>query len=231
MRFGAVAYLNARPLIEGLDPLVLDTPSRLVTRFERGEMDVALLPVAAGEAAGLTRVGSLGVTADGDVESVLLFLRCPIDAVTTVALDPASRTSRVLAQIILREQFGRAIEITEAPADAELVIGDPALRRAHGEHGATSTVDLAGTWRAWTGLPFVFAAWYGDPAAAPLLDEAYRRGDERIDVYAGEAAPDVGLPVAALARYLRTCIRYRIGPREEQGLARFLEAGRRLDLL
>ena len=50
VRFGAVPYLNARPLVEGLSPLVLATPSDLAARFARGGIDVALLPVAAGEA-------------------------------------------------------------------------------------------------------------------------------------------------------------------------------------
>ena len=72
MRFGGVSYLNARPLLEGLEPLVVDDPAGLTLRFERGEVDVALLPVAVGETAGLTRVGSLGIAAHGPVDSVLM---------------------------------------------------------------------------------------------------------------------------------------------------------------
>jgi chorismate dehydratase len=226
VRYGAVSYLNSKPLIEGLAPLVLDTPARLVRRFEEGEVDVALLPVAAGEGAGLTRVGSLGIAADGPVDSVLVFLARPAAEVETLALDPASRTSRVLAQIVLRRGYGRTPRLVDPPADAELVIGDAALVRAAGDE---PFLDLAVEWRRLTGLSFVFAAWYGAPGAEAALEEAYERGRGRLAVYAREAGLD--LPADALERYLRERIVFRLGPREEAGLARFLEEGRALGLL
>jgi predicted solute-binding protein len=226
MRFGGVSYLNARPLIEGLEPLTLATPARLVERFAEGKVDVALLPVAAGEGMGLPRVGSLGIAAEGPVESVLLFLRRPLAEVRTVALDPASRTSRALARLVLEEAKGLSPRYVDAPADAELVIGDAALvRGARGE----PSVDLAAEWTRWTGLPFVFAAWYGDARAAPALEAAYARGRERIPRYAREA--DLGLPAERLERYLRERVRFRIGPREEEGLALFVARGRARGLL
>ena len=80
-----------------------------------------------------------------------------------------------------------------------------------------------------TGLPFVFAAWYGAPEAAPALERAYARGAERLAAYAREA--DLGLDAARLERYLSSSIRYRIGPREEEALALFLAKGRRWGLL
>jgi chorismate dehydratase len=225
VRYGAVSYLNARPLIEGLEPLVLDTPARLVERFDRGEVDVALLPVAAGEASGIARVGSLGVAAEGAVDSVLLFLRTKAEAVESLFLDPASRTSRILAEIILREQYGRAPRIVDSPeADAELVIGDRALLRAReGE----PHLDLGEEWSRWTDLPFVFAAWYGASDAEAALEEAFARGSERIAAFAAAGELDASY----LETYLRERIRYRIGPREEEGLSRFLYAARRLGLL
>ncbi|NJN14542.1 MAG: menaquinone biosynthesis protein [Planctomycetes bacterium] len=237
MRFGAVPYLNSKPLLEGLAPLVLDTPARLVERYRAEELDVALLPVAAAEAEGLTRVGDLGIASEGRVESVLLFLRVPLEEVKSLSLDPASRTSRVLVQALLAERHGLRPRVLGAPAgegkgpgeeaaDAELVIGDAALVRAQ---GSEPRLDLSEEWRRHTGLPFVFAAWYGDRAAAPALSKAYERGALRIDAYVAAAGLD--LPAEALHRYLSSSIRYRIGEREEQGLARFLETGRRLGLL
>ncbi|MGH7163355.1 MAG: menaquinone biosynthetic enzyme MqnA/MqnD family protein, partial [Planctomycetota bacterium] len=65
MRFGGVSYLNARPLLEGLAPLLLDTPAGLARRFHMGEVDVALLPVTEGETSRRPRVGALGVAAEG----------------------------------------------------------------------------------------------------------------------------------------------------------------------
>ena len=88
MRFGAVSYLNALPLIEGLEPITLDTPSGLARRVTAGEIDVSLLPVAAGAPLGLPRVGGLGIAAEGPVDSVLLFLRRPVAELQTIRLDP-----------------------------------------------------------------------------------------------------------------------------------------------
>jgi len=226
MGFGAVSYLNARPLIEGLTPLVLDTPSALANRVRRGELDVSLLPVIAGETLGLQRVGSLGIAAEGAVDSVLVFRRRPLDECRTLRLDPASRTSNVLTQLILAEVHGLHPDIVEGEADAELLIGDAALQRASkGE----PTLDLAAEWTRWSELPFVFAAWYGDPVAEGALEEAFQRGRDRIEHYAATA--DLALPAGELAAYLRKRIRFRIGPREEQGLQLFLELSRKHGLL
>jgi len=226
VRFGGVSYLNARPLLEGLTPLTLATPAQLVEQQKRGEVDVALLPVAAGEAMGLPRVGTLGIAGEGPVDSVLLFLRGAVPAIRTVALDPASRTSCVLTRLLLEEAFGLSPRYVDPPADAELVIGDAALVRGAGDE---PRLDLSEEWTRWTGLPFVFAAWYGDPRAAPRLEEAYARGRAEIGRHAREAR--LGLPVPVLERYLRERIRFRIGPREEQGLAQFTARGRARGLL
>jgi predicted solute-binding protein len=226
VRFGAVSYLNARPLLEGLAPLVLATPAALAERHARGEVDVSLLPVAAGEAMGLARVGHLGIAAEGPVDSVLLFLRRDVRAVGTVALDPASRTSRALARLLLEDAFGLKPRYVDPPADAELLIGDAALVRAGRDE---PRLDLAEEWTRWTGLPFVFAAWYGDPAAGPALEAAYAKGSRELSRYAREAR--LGLEPGALERYLKDRIRYRLGPREEEGLAAFLARGRARGLL
>ena len=90
-------------------------------------------------------------------------------------------------------------------------------------------LDLAETWTWFTGLPFVFAAWYGDEAAAPALEAAYERGKQRLAMYAADAA--LGLPADQLETYLRERIRYRLGSREVEGLRRFLEAARRHSLM
>ncbi|MEE8107206.1 MAG: MqnA/MqnD/SBP family protein [Planctomycetota bacterium] len=231
MKFGGVSYLNARPLLEGLQPLLLDTPARLSERFRDGEVDVALLPVAAGEKSGRPRVGCLGIAARRPVQSVLLFLAEGIsrpEEIRRVRLDPDSRTSRALTMLLLCERWKTNPEIVESGADAELCIGDGALQRANrGEE----SVDLAEAWLEHTGLPFVFAAWYGDPAAEAELEAAYERGREEIARYAFQASDELGLGADSLMRYLRECIQFRIGDDEEAGLERFLTDATRLGLL
>lgn len=231
MRFGGVSYLNAKPLLQGLDPLVLDTPTRLSERFAAGEIDVALLPVAAGEKSGLLRVGSLGIAARGPVQSVLLFLTKGIsrpEEIRRVRLDPDSRTSRALTMLLLLERWNTDPVIVDAGGDAELCIGDSALQRAQTEG---DSIDLAEAWLDHTGLPFVFAAWYGDPAAEAELEAAYERGRREIARYALEASGELELGAKSLKRYLDECIQFRIGEDEEAGLERFLADATRLGLL
>ncbi|MGQ0614653.1 MAG: menaquinone biosynthetic enzyme MqnA/MqnD family protein [Planctomycetaceae bacterium] len=230
MRYGGVSYLNARPLVEGLSELVLDTPAGLARRFQLGYLDVGLLPVAAGEALGLERVGSLGIAADGPVQSVLLFHACELAQVRRIALDPASRTSQALSLLILREAYGLDPEVVAAPrgADAELVIGDPALVRAR---AGGDYLDLAAEWKRLTGLPFVFAAWYGAQKAEADLEAAYARGAAKIPEYAREFGRMLRIPAEELEAYLRLSVRYRLGPREEEGLRLFREKAASLGLL
>ena len=121
----------------------------------------------------------------------------------------------------LCELVGRADQ-----ADAELVIGDSALLLGAGPE---TRLDLAEEWKRWTGLPFVFAAWYGDPDAERELEQAYERGRQRLSRYALECSLE--LPRPTLERYLRDRIRFRLGDPEREGLARFLETARRLALL
>ena len=49
-RLGVVSYLNAKPLIAGLNTdrrieSVLDVPAQLAEKLDRGEVDAALVPV------------------------------------------------------------------------------------------------------------------------------------------------------------------------------------------
>ena len=159
---------------------------------------------------------------------MLLFLRRPVKELRSVRLDPASRTSRVLARLLLREVYDvDPTPLDEGEADAELLIGDAALIRWAA--GDEQCIDLAEAWTAWTGLPFVFAAWFGDETAERELEAAYARGSGLIDGYVRDS--DLALPAPLLANYLRERIRFRIGPRETAGLARFLELSRAHGLL
>ncbi|MCZ6572364.1 MAG: menaquinone biosynthetic enzyme MqnA/MqnD family protein [Planctomycetota bacterium] len=229
-RFGAVPYLNARPLVEGLDPLTLEAPAALAHAFEAGQVDVALLPVVAGEALGAPRIADLGIAADGRVDSVLLFLRQLPEEVRTVYLDPDSRTSNVLALLLLRS-YGLDPEVVDDPfgADAELVIGDRALLR--NRESPDDVLDLGAAWKQRTGLPFVFAAWYGDESAAGELKAAYKRGRGRLAEYAAAGERSLGIPAVLLEQYLRDRIRFQLGRAERKGLQLFLDEARKESLL
>jgi cyclic dehypoxanthinyl futalosine synthase len=238
LRVAAVAYLNARPLWEPLRgdarvELTLALPSEVARMLAEDECDVALLPVAAAAALGdATLIDAGCISSLGPVRSVVVVSEHPLTEVDELALDLSSRTSVVLARILLA-RLGIAPRLRGMSAEdavrfvggrrAALVIGDPALAiEGHFAH----TLDLADAWRTWTGLPFVFAAWYArKPLAAEhlaLLQEARTKG---------LAARDSIAENESQQRYLHESIRYDLDDDAREGLARFLVEAAKASLL
>src|SRR5207249_7311125 len=98
-RVASVSFLNARPLIEGLDrdpcvELLLDVPSALLGFLREGQADVGLLPVIDYQRAeGLTIIPSGGIACDGATLTVRIFSRVPVVQLRSLACDPDSHTS------------------------------------------------------------------------------------------------------------------------------------------
>jgi chorismate dehydratase len=248
VRIGAVSYLNTRPLVHGLREglgrgridLSYDVPSALARRLAAGDLDVALVPsIELARLEGLTVVPGLGIAARHEVLSVLLVSRAPVAEMTSIALDPESRTSNALVRVLCAGLWGVAPRFEEAAGpldailashDAAIRIGDKALHEPLPEGGIAH--DLAGAWRGWTGLPFVFAVWAARPGALDAetvgwLHESYRRGRAAIDEIAAEHAAVVGGDRALLRRYLTEHVRFEVGDEELRGLHRFLELAAR----
>jgi chorismate dehydratase len=240
-RVGTVPWLNAVPLLAGLEACADVTsaaPSELATRLAAGGLDAALLPVAeAARGVGGAWLGRHGIASEGPVASVLLFLKRPLGDVRRVALDPASRTSASLARHIVGHatQGAARFAVASKPgpdpaaedADAVLVIGDPA--RAVAPRWRGEVLDLGAEWTRRTGLPFVFARWRAraglgsaeQRALGDLLDAAADRGLPDRARLAQAWAEAHGLEPKSAVQYVQRFIRYRIGPREEEALARF----------
>ncbi len=179
IRLGAVAYLNARPLVHGLDrlselfTLQFDPPSRCAALLHDSAIDVGMIPSIEfhrGSSQYLI-VGGMGIVSEGQVASVALFSARPVDELRTIAVDTSSRTSTGLLRVLCRERFGIAPEFVPMPpdfgpmleqCDGALVIGDPALYLDHRAAGLNK-IDLGDEWTAMTGLPFVWAFWAGRP--------------------------------------------------------------------
>jgi cyclic dehypoxanthinyl futalosine synthase len=243
LRVAAVGYLNARPLYEGLDrePLAsrlrLDcaVPAEVARRVAEDEADVALMPVAAAATIGdLRAVRGCAIAARGAVRSVVLVSERPLEELEEVSVDLSSRTSVVLARLEMRARLGgREPRLLGAsPRDAiegvggkrgALVIGDPALAI---EGRFPHVVDLGLAWKGRTGLPFVFAAWFGRAGALSVeqertLVEAKRAGIARRDAIADAHAARTGLPAESLRSYLRDAVVFDLGDDERRGLDRF----------
>ena len=243
LRLGAVGYLNARPLVYGLErrndlvTVRFDLPSVCARLLEAGEIDLGLVPsIAYLDRTGDRIVPGVCIGSDGDVASVALYSRMPLGRVQRVAIDTSSRTSAVLTEILFARRFGGSPAFVPHPpdlnamlatADAALLIGDPALFVDTGAHGARlEKVDLGREWTAMTGLPFVWAFWAGparagDPDVIAALQQSARDGAANADAVADAffAGDPVGQAVGR--RYLRENLRYEMTDRMLEGLRRF----------
>src|SRR5258706_5421188 len=165
LRIGSVIFLNAKPLIYGLDEgddveLRLDVPSRLVAGLREARYDVALLPVIDYQRLeNLCLVPSGGIGCDGSTLTVRIFSKKPIEEIKSLACDTDSHTSVALARVIFRERYGRTPELVDLvhgddrPVDARLLIGDKG--GCEERPGLDHQIDLGHAWKELTGLPFV----------------------------------------------------------------------------
>ena len=220
--------------------LTLDLPSRLADGLRDRSLDVALVPsVFALANRGYRVLGDACVAARGPVRSVKAYFRTPPGEVRTLALDEGSRTSASLLRVMLSERFGVEPETRTLPleasvgdveADAVLMIGDRAMTDPRGDFAAVW--DLGEHWRAWTGLPFVFAMWVARSgvecdAVEAATAAARDRGVAAIDAIAEREAAGLGLSVDDAAGYLRRNLHFTLGPAERAGLRLFAELLRR----
>ena len=249
----AVSFLNARPLVDGLEDepgvrLITDVPSRLLETLILGRADVALCPVIdfqlSPEELCIVPVGAIG--SDGPTLTVRVFSRRPMEGVLHIHVDGDSHTSVALLQMVFAELFGREPELCalessdlngsdDAP-DTVLLIGDKVVRDEPDPSRYPHQLDLGEAWKELTGLPFVFACWMAraDHDLGNLPELLGRRHDfnrHRIhDIVAAHGASS-GWPEDLAARYLGGILRYELGARELESVELFWSRCRELGLI
>jgi chorismate dehydratase len=233
-RVGSVPYLNAVPLTYGFaSEIVFAAPSELANMLRRQELDAALVSVVEVLAnADYDVLDGVAIASLGEVKSVLLAHRGPIEKLAEVFCDPASLTSVQLLRVLLAERglnpvfrtLQEADDLRRMP-DAAMLIGDRALDFLHAPHPEHQIWDLGAAWRELTGLPFVFAVWTlrraaGTEPLRKLLRQARDFGLEMLDhiissrcEYTYEFRKD----------YLSWHVHYHLGSEEKRGLTRFIE--------
>ena len=215
VRLGAVGYLNARPLVYGLErhprfDLRYDIPAECARLLHAGAIDVGLIPsieYLRGDVQ-YALVHGAAVTSRGPVASVAIYTRRDPHEIRTIAMDSSSRTSVALATVMLRRRFGVAAEAISMPpdleamlaaADAALIIGDVALMLDQSPipnqsaipnpQSAIEKLDLGQLWTESTGLPFVYAFWAGWPdVLTPADGDALLQARDRGVAHAAEVA-------------------------------------------
>ena len=146
VRLGAVGYLNARPLVYGLDAVPrfhvrYDVPSECARLLHDDAIDVGLIPSIEYLRGGPYRiVPDLAFVSRGPVASVELYSKKPIADVRSIAMDTSSRTSVALASVLCARLFmidpaleahGPDVSEMLERCDAALIIGDNALLLDH----------------------------------------------------------------------------------------------------
>src|SRR6201996_7141626 len=165
-RIGSVPYLNAAPLTRGLEgDLTFATPSKLAEMLRRDELDAALVSIT--EVLLNDRydvLDGVAIASLGEVYSVFLAHKKPIEEIKEIFCDTASLTSVNLLKVLLAErglkpEF-KPLENYAAATEKDfvLLIGDPAIDFQRAPH-THEIFDLGTAWQDLTGLPFVFAVW------------------------------------------------------------------------
>jgi len=249
----AVRFLNARPLIDGLEDeprvhLVSDVPSRLLGTLIDDHSDIALCPVIDFQLSPtelcLVPVGAIG--SDGQTMTVRVFSRVPMDRVTHVHTDGDSHTSVALLRVVFDDLFGRVPEVstlesadvngTDDAPETVLLIGDKVVQNEPDRSRYAHQLDLGDAWKRSTGLPFVFACWMAragdDLGVAPeILARRRELNRPRISEIVATHAHSSGWPESLALEYLGDVLRYGLGPRELESIELFWLRCRDLGLI
>jgi chorismate dehydratase len=252
MRLGRIPWINCYPIYGAIDRGLVRVPAELVTGtaselndlLAAGELQVSVVSAVeyARNAAAYHLLPDLAITCDGPVHSVALFSRRPVTELEdcTVLRTASSRTSVLLLDLIARHRWNvrprYATARAEAadlaalaglPHEAVLVIGDAALLLA-AEERYPVRVDLGAEWRAWTGLPFVFAVWAARrETGLEAVQAVHRRllesrawGLAHLDELAAAAAGTTGVAERVCRAYLGD-LDYALSYRHLAGLTDF----------
>ena len=250
-RVCAVSYLNTVPLVWGmlhgpqrsLFNLSFAIPSQCADRLAAATAEIGIVPSIEVARQGLEIIPGTGIACRGPVRSILLVTQAPPDRIRTLAADSSSRSSVMLARIVLARRYGVEPRIRSMSphlpamlqaADAALIIGDPALR-LDPQRLPFESLDLGAEWCEMTGLPMAFAVWAGRPEVAgkPGLVDAFagscRFGLENLEEIVRVEAPARCLDQSLAREYLTRNIVFELGQKECEGLRLFLRYARQFD--
>ncbi|MFN2566300.1 MAG: menaquinone biosynthetic enzyme MqnA/MqnD family protein [Gemmatimonadaceae bacterium] len=220
--------------------LVDGVPTALNRQMAAGALDVSVVSAVeyARNAGRYLLLPDLAISCDGPVRSVALFSKRPAPELDggRVVVSRSSMTSVALVELLFEHvwrahphfvpgnaELSDLHRLDDEPHDARLVIGDaallltadrgsPAPRGRVGSSSYQHVYDLGAEWKAWTGLPFVFAVWVAQRATASeqalaacaALRASRDWGLQHLDALAEQAAAATGV-----AR--RTCLDYLSG--------------------
>lgn len=235
---GAVSYLNTRPLLFGIKRSGLMNKMRLVEAYPgiiadqllNNQIDIGLVPVAIIPKLNKSYlITDYCIGTEGEVASVAIFSDVPLEEVKTLLLDYQSRTSINLAKILIKEYWKMNIKLVNAGADyrneirgttAGVVIGDRALEQ---QKISKYSYDLGAAWKAYTGLPFVFATWVANKTIDNDFIDAFNRANAYGVNHIEEVLESVKYEHYDLRKYYTENLSYQFTDDKKKGLDLFLQ--------
>jgi chorismate dehydratase len=148
LRISVVEFLNTAPLVWGFTEgplagkydLSFTVPSQCAESLRRGDADVAIIPAIEYQRMdNVLALPGMAVAAKGEIRSLLVVAKRPIERAKRIALDTSSRATAALVRMLAAGYWNISPEFVDAApnpsemlqdADAALIIGDPALRIA-----------------------------------------------------------------------------------------------------
>lgn len=238
VKVSAVSYLNTLPFLYGIKQsgleqeidLSLDIPSDCARKLLNDEVDLGLVPVAIiPQLKEHHIISDYCIGADGPVDTVALFSDVPLEEIENIYLDYHSRSSVTLVQLLakafwkikpnwIRAEEGFIDQIQGTTAG--VVIGDRTFGLSK-----KYKYDLAEAWKAFTGKPFVFAAWVSNKPLPESFIEAFNqalgKGVQGIDQVVANFSGNT-VSKAILEDYLSQKIDYRFDEHKKEALQDFL---------
>jgi chorismate dehydratase len=239
IKVAAVSYLNTKPLLYGIRQhevfkkidLIEDYPAKIAQLLIEDKVDMGLIPVAATLRLKEWHIASeYCIGCDGPVASVCLFSEVPVWDIEKVYLDYQSRTSVRLAQVLLAEYWKKDVAYIDATGEdyranikgttAGVVIGDRALaQRLKSKY----SYDLGEAWKAFTGLPFVFAAWISNKPLPQIFLKEFNEANALGLKHINTVVQSLHYSIYDLKTYYHKNISYPLTDEKRAGLKLFLE--------
>jgi chorismate dehydratase len=228
-----------RGLVSLNGELVDGVPTELNRQMAAGTLDVSVISAVeyARDAKRYLLLPDLSICSDGPVRSVVLFSKRPASELhgRRVLVSRSSMTSVALLELLFTNVWDAKPAFVPSDAelvdvarfgdeehDARLVIGDAALHlwsrlrapeSVTGDHALSQyrfAYDLGAEWKAWTGLPFVFALWVAQRTAPVDRSLAIHAGLiasrdwglQHLDTLAAQAALATGILKPVCAEFL-----------------------------
>ncbi len=263
MRIGHIDYLNCLPLTytyyqmdNKIFYLKKEVPAKLNYAITHDELDISPVSsiIYAGNWKNLMILPNISITADKEVQSIVLVSKKPIEKIgrDKILLTSQSATSHCLLKIIMKKSYNAMPDYEiqnisphdifhDDTATAALFIGDDALYLKYHKKEELYYYDLGYEWYKLTGLCMVYAVWVVRRKYAELetkrtknmqkfIVDGFKNGFENLDQAIDILCKDKEFSKEQLREYLQI-IKWNLGERQLKALSLFNQYAYELNLI